>query len=201
MVFEKVKLNKLDNFEIKLSTFEFILYFYLINQTKLMMKLLKSFGLLFLFTMISAMDIDVKTPNATVDWISLEEAQSRAAADEKPIFIFVEAEWCGLCKQMIRNVFPEEVIDQLLSERFHAVSIDLDSKKKILFNGEEKTEREFARSMEVMATPTIIFIDHEGEEIGRRPGFMNTEQFNKLLLYVTSEKFNDVSFEEFSVEG
>ena len=160
------------------------------------MKFLKFLLLVLIFTAATAMNLD-----SSPEWKSMDMAQELAEQDKKPIFIFVEAEWCGLCKQMKRNVFPDGNIKKLLSEQFHMVSIDLDSKNRITFNDKEMTEREFARTMEVMATPTMIFVDYKGEEMGRRPGFMDMEGFNKLLLYVNSDQFTEVSFEDFNAEG
>lgn len=167
------------------------------------MKLFKYLLLVFIFTATTATTAttDLYEFEDPPEWKTMVEAQQLAAEDNKLIFIFVEAEWCGLCKQMKKNVFPDNNINKLLSDKFHLVSIDLDSKREITFNDEKMTEREFARKMGVMATPTMIFIDPKGEEMGRRPGFMNAELFNKLLLYVNSDQFTEVSFDEFSAEG
>lgn len=131
------------------------------------------------------------------EWVTLEEAQALSAEDQKPLFVFVEAEWCGICKRMRREVFPDPEVNLMMSEEYHLVSIDLDSRENILFNGNRITQREFARSMEVIGTPTIIFIDSNGAEAGRHIGFLDTSDFHRLLVYVTSHDFGKVSFEKF----
>ena len=136
-----------------------------------------------------------------VNWLSLGEAQEASADDGKPLFVFVEAEWCGICKRMLKNVFPNDAVSVPLMEKYHPVSIDLDSKKEILFNGETMTEREFARKMEVQGTPTTIFFSAEGEELGRQVGFIDTDELNLLLTYITSDQFPDVPLEEFKRKG
>ncbi|WP_340103342.1 thioredoxin family protein [Rhodohalobacter sp. 8-1] len=75
--------------------------------------------------------------------------------------------------------------------------IDLDSKKPILFNGNEMTERDFAREMNVSGTPTTIFFDSSGKELGRQVGFIGIEELQRLLAYVNSDRFHEVPFEEF----
>ena len=135
-----------------------------------------------------------------IRWLSLEEAQVRSVQDGKPIFVFVEAEWCGTCKQMMNTVFPEAEISSLLTENYHPVLIDLDSQKKVLFNGDETTERNFARTMQVQQTPTMIFIDNNGEVMGRQPGFMNRDELRTLLHYVVSDQFGEIPFSEFQMD-
>ncbi|WP_340103341.1 thioredoxin family protein [Rhodohalobacter sp. 8-1] len=41
---------------------------------------------------------------ATLSWLTMEEAQQKSMEDGKPLFVFVEAEWCGICKRMLQNV-------------------------------------------------------------------------------------------------
>jgi thioredoxin-related protein len=139
--------------------------------------------------------------DSSVSWISMEQAQEKSAEDGKPLFVFVEAEWCGICKRMLANVFPNQDVSDDLMANYHPVKIDLDSKNQIRFNGETMTEREFAREMIVAGTPTTIFFDSAGDELGRQVGFVSIEDLQQLLAYVVSDQFNEVSFEEFQSEG
>lgn len=135
-----------------------------------------------------------------INWISLTEAQEKSSVDGKPLFIFVEAEWCGICKRMMNSVFPEPSVTELLTDNFHPVLIDLDSRKTILFNGEVMTERNFARNMQVQQTPTTIFIDEAGDVLGSQPGFMDVDELKKLLHYLLSDQFGLVPLSEFSID-
>ena len=134
-------------------------------------------------------------------WMTIQEAQQKSEVDGKPLFVFVEAEWCGICRQMLQNIFPDKNVAEKLSENYHPVIIDLDSKRQVIYNEEEMTEREFARKMEVVATPTTIFIDGDGIELGRQLGGLNSTQIIRLLAYVASDQFFEVSLEEFEMEG
>jgi thioredoxin-related protein len=135
------------------------------------------------------------------EWLEIETAQELSKEDGNPVFLFFEAEWCGTCKRMLRNVFPQYEVTRLLSESYHTVSIDLESRKEILFNGRKISERNLAREFEVQATPTLLFLDSSGEELGRFLGFLDQDDFKRLLVYITSEQFNEISFEEFTIPG
>ncbi len=135
--------------------------------------------------------------NSEIHWFKLSEAQEKSKKDGKPLFIFVEAEWCGICKRMQNTVFPHPEISDLLKNNFHPVLIDLDSRKTVRFNGEEFTERNFARILQVQQTPTMIFIAADGEVMGRQPGFMDREELKNLLLYVRSDQFGLIPLSEF----
>lgn len=149
-------------------------------------------------TLLITIHNDPVEAQSSIQWVDLEKAQTQSVDDKKTVFVFVEAEWCGFCKQMKREVFPVKEISSLMSDEFHGVLIDLESKNEISFNGNKMTEREFARSMEVMQTPTMIFLNSAGDELGRQPGYLNEDEFFKLLRYVNSDEFGVVSFSDFS---
>ncbi len=131
------------------------------------------------------------------NWLSLEEGQTLASEENKILFVFVEAEWCAICKQMKKEVFPNTAILELLEGRFASTRIDLDSKHPVLFNGTTLTERSFAESMEVVATPTLIFADSDGKILGDANGFYDQERLLVLLKYLDSDQFQEVTFLEF----
>lgn len=142
-------------------------------------------------------DNSLQSGDPKTEWLDIETAQKLSKSDGSPVFLFFEAEWCGTCKRMLRSVFPQPEVHRLLSENYHTVSIDLDSRKEILFNGRKLTERDLARELEIQATPTLLFLNTTGEELGRFRGYMDSDDLEKLLVYITSDQFGELSFEEF----
>ena len=131
------------------------------------------------------------------NWVKLEKAQQAAVTDGKNIMVFVEAEWCGFCRQMENIVFPQAEIQKIIDEKYHPVTIDLDSRELVRFNGDEMTEREFARTMNVSVTPTFLFINPEGEVLAHQVGYNPADRFEALLLFIYSDQFGEISFEEY----
>ena len=117
-----------------------------------------------------------QTDEPKTEWLEIEAAQKLSKADGNPVFIFFEADWCGTCKHMLRTVFPQPELHRFLSDHYHAVTIDLDSRNEIFFNGKLMTERSLARELEIQATPTLLFLDSSGEELGRYPGFFDASR-------------------------
>ncbi len=135
-----------------------------------------------------------------VEWRSLEYAQQQAAKQGKAVLIFVEADWCGICRRMLREVFPVQEVQERIENKFVPVMINVDSRKQVFFNGETYTHREFARSMNVSAVPTLLFVNPDGEVLAHQTGFVSTDRMTALLDYIVSEKFGSHSFEEFLKE-
>ncbi|WP_440999752.1 thioredoxin family protein [Fodinibius sp. SL11] len=132
-----------------------------------------------------------------VNWKSLSEAQELAKENDKKVMLFAEATWCGYCKKMYAEVFPQQAVQDSLHKYFYPVKVDLESDKKVIFNGGSITERELARQFRVSSTPTFIFLDQNGKTIGRQPGFLPPHIFDKLVAFVGADLTGKESFEKY----
>jgi len=130
-------------------------------------------------------------------WLGMEEAQERAAAEDKKVMVYAEASWCTYCNKMEREVFTDKEVQQVVSTYFFPVKVDIESDHIISYNGREMTEREYAGSMRVAATPTFLFVDGEGNILGGQPGYIPPDVFKALLTYVGSDAFSRVKFDHF----
>lgn len=134
---------------------------------------------------------------ANLDWHNFDKAHELASENNKHLFLFFEAEWCGLCKQMRREVFPNSNIQEMMSEYFYPVSIDLESESILNYKGKKRTESSFSHLMRINATPTIIFLNGAGEPVGINRGFMNTSELKNLLIYVGEGFIDEMEFDEY----
>jgi thioredoxin-related protein len=136
----------------------------------------------------------------TIEWKSMEEAQNLASQNNKKVMLYAEAEWCGYCKKMNKQVFPKASVADSLNKYFYPVRIDIESDRKLTFNGKEYTEKSLSRKFQVYSTPTTIFFDSNGKVIGTQPGFLPSEVFDKLLAYVGSGLYGKIEFETYLSE-
>lgn len=130
-------------------------------------------------------------------WYGFNEAGELAVENDKQLFLFFEAEWCGFCKQMRMEVFPDSKIQELMSEHFYPVSIDIGSKAVINYKGKKRSERSFSHLMRINATPTIIFMNGDGDIKGIQRGFLNESELDALLMYVGEGHIDTLKFEDF----
>lgn len=81
------------------------------------------------------------------------EAQGAAEKQEKLIFVDAYAVWCGPCKAMAKNVFPNEKVGEFFNKHFVSMQIDM----------ERGMGLEFAKQYPVRAYPTLFFMDSKGK--------------------------------------
>ncbi len=111
--------------------------------------------------------------------------------------LFVEAEWCGYCKKMYEEVFPKQTVQDSLHKYFYPVKVDVESDRQIVLNGNSLTEQQLARQFRASSTPTFIFLDQNGNTIGRQPGFLTANIFDKLVAFVGSDLTGKQSFKKY----
>ncbi len=160
-----------------------------------MMKKYIPFFILLLFTLA---DFDrAKAQSGSLNWNDFNSAITSADHDNKTLFLFFEAEWCGFCKQMRSEVFPQDSIQDKVEKGFIPVAIDIESEEKIIYQDQEMSQKSFSHQMRIDATPTIMFMNSEGDVIGRYRGFAYENEFILLLGYIRGGDVVNLSFAEY----
>lgn len=96
---------------------------------------------------------------------NFNEALQKAKKEDKILFIDAYTEWCGPCKMMSKDVFPQKEVGDFFNEHFVSIKIDMEK-------GEGIGLRE---TYDVNSFPTLLFIDDDGKEIHKLIGGMYAE--------------------------
>lgn len=106
-----------------------------------------------------------------------EDLLAQAKAENKVIFIDAYTTWCGPCKMMAAKVFPLEEVGKVYNERFINAKFDM-----------EKGEGPgLAKRYSVMAYPTYLFVDGNGDIVHKGIGYIPQEEFLALADAATGE--------------
>jgi thiol-disulfide isomerase/thioredoxin len=99
-----------------------------------------------------------------------EDAVKMAQEQNKLIFVDSYTTWCGPCKRMSAQVFPQPEVGAFYNANFINVKMDM-----------EKDEgRKFGRKYPVTAYPTFYWIDPDGNVVYTTKGARNVEDFIAL---------------------
>lgn len=133
------------------------------------------------------------------DWQTMPNAQKLAEANSKKVVVAIYTDWCGWCKKLEKDVYPDELVASIIDEYFYLVRLNAESDEEIIFNGHRITMRNFAQQLGVTSYPTTVFLDATGKTIGQQQGYMEAEVFGKLLAFVGSDSYRRMQFDEFTV--
>lgn len=102
--------------------------------------------------------------------ISFDEALKAAKKEKKLVFIDFYTDWCGPCKKMARDVFPQTMVGDFMNAKF--VNLKLNA---------EQEGRELAARYKVSAYPTFVVLDTEGKVVTELKGAMDGQTFIQKL--------------------
>jgi thioredoxin-like negative regulator of GroEL len=100
-----------------------------------------------------------------IPWIeSFDAALAKAKSENKPVLLDFWATWCGPCKMMERQTYPDGTVAAELTNWISA-KLDVDKNPDV------------AKRFSIDAIPTIVLLRPDGNEITRNSGFMEPREF------------------------
>ena len=138
------------------------------------------------------------TSGTTFPWIPFDDAVTTAQESGKYVLVDIYAPWCGWCRRMQNEVYTDEELKAYLDEHFETGRLNIDdSETRHQFKGYDLTSQELGYGLGAEGTPTTVFLDPNGEYITRLPGYADLDTFNKVVRYIGSEAFRDMTFQEY----
>ena len=109
---------------------------------------------------------------------TFQQILAQATAEGKPVFIDCYTEWCGPCKQMAKNVFPQKEAGDYFNSKFVCWKVDM-----------EKGEGpELAKKYEVAAYPTFLILNADGSLRATQVGSAPLDKFIKTIDTLLNEE-------------
>lgn len=98
---------------------------------------------------------------------------AKAKTEKKLIFVDAYTTWCGPCKALSRDVFPQEKVGAYFNANFINTKIDMEKGEGV----------DLALTYNVELYPTLLFIDGSGRVIHRAVGYHSADD---LLVVANS---------------
>ena len=108
---------------------------------------------------------------------SWDEALAEASQQKKIIFVDAYAVWCGPCKRMSRDVFPNAQVGEFFNEHFINLKMDMERGEGLSFR----------KKYPVSAFPTLLFINGDGDVVYSTKGARGVDQFIQLGQQVLAQ--------------
>lgn len=131
-------------------------------------------------------------------WIPFEEALLAADSSGKMVLVDVWSARCGWCARMQREVYSRPDLVAYLNEHFETGRLDIDVRTDtIAYMGYELSSAELSMALGASGTPTTVFLGPDGTYVTRLPGFHPYERFLKVLRFIGSDAYREMTFEEY----
>jgi thioredoxin-related protein len=144
-----------------------------------------------------------------IHWHTFQEAIALSKTEKKKIFIDVFTDWCGWCKVMDRNTFPDPVIAKYMNEHFYAVKLNAEMKDTVLFNNYSfvnpspntpRSTHQLASSLlnNQMSYPTTVYLDENFSMLTQVPGYRKPEELEPILKFFGDNAFKTQKWEDYT---
>jgi thiol-disulfide isomerase/thioredoxin len=121
----------------------------------------------------------------SLNWQQMKE---KARKEHKYIFVDCYATWCGPCKKMDQEVYPDTALGKFINPLFVSVKVQTDTSK----NDNEQVKvwyadaHQISSEYQVNTLPTFLFFSPNGELLRKASSARPTLDFLKLALNATN---------------
>lgn len=109
--------------------------------------------------------------------------QQEMQSKQLPLLLAFRADYCGFCKRLEAEYLKPMVISGKYDSRILIRHFNMGEEQGVIdFNGDKISADEFAARHQVSLTPTLVFLNAQGEEVAERLLGYNSPDFYGAYL-------------------
>ena len=123
-------------------------------------------------------------------FLILNEDVEEASQQGRHLMLFMHLAECPYCARLLDENFRGGETKDFTEKNFDVIGIDIRGGKTVeWFDGKTYSERELARKLKVIATPTMVFFDAEGKTVLQLNGYRKPAALRQALDYVHGKHY------------
>ncbi len=131
-------------------------------------------------------------------FLDLREDVAEAAEEGKRVILYFYQDGCPYCAKLLNENFTIRTIVDRTRGHFQIIALNIWGDRPVTdLQGAETTEKTIAETLKVRYTPTLLFLDEQGQVVLRVNGYYPPHRFMAALDYVSSRGEQQGSFRDY----
>lgn len=138
---------------------------------------IKTFPLLLILTLISSLSYSAGLPLASDLKNEYQQSGTNKSGQKKVVLMLVSQPNCSYCVQITEDILKPMIISGKYESHTLFSELEINTGKNIRdFKGHEVNATDFAQRYGAWATPTLLFLDEQGNQIAKKIIGINTPE-------------------------
>lgn len=121
----------------------------------------------------------------------IEEARKQG----KHVMVFLHLDECPYCARMLKESFVSGDSRDFMEKNFDVIGVNVQGSLEVKWiDGATYTEKALARRLKTIATPTIVFLNLDGDKVLQLTGYRDPRALRDALEYVQSKSYRSQPF-------
>lgn len=131
-------------------------------------------------------------------FLNLKDDIAEAQSHNKRVMILFTQDNCPYCHALVERNLSQQDIETYLRKNFDVIAINMWGDREVVaLDHQRTTEKQFAASLKVQYTPSILFLDEAGQTVLRLNGFIPPARFKTALEFVAQGKEKETSYRDY----
>ena len=98
--------------------------------------------------------------------VAMADDVAEATAEGKRLLLLFHQNGCPYCNQLIEHNLAQKAIQEQMRAKLDVIAINMWGDRDVVdMQGQTQTEKQFAESLRVQFTPTLLFLNEQGAVI------------------------------------
>lgn len=133
-----------------------------------------------------------------VTFLEFPDDVKEATAQGKRLMIYFGQDGCPYCKELMQVNFSQKDIVEKTRRHFDAIALNIWGDRPVVWmDGKTRSEKDLAAFLRVQYTPTLLFLDEQGQVVARVNGYYPPHRLRAALDYVSQKMERKMAFGEY----
>lgn len=132
-------------------------------------------------------------------FLNLKEDIAEAKSKNKRVMILFTQDNCPYCYALVERNMAQKDVETYLRKNFDVIAINMWGDREVVaLDGKAMSEKQFAASLKVQYTPSLMFFDEAGKTVLRLDGYIQPARFKTALEFVAQGKEKEISYRDYA---